>query len=105
MEQVVVTGAFPDLRVHDDGAIEADHIVGAGGLFGLNEFVVVLAHVLPPRFFDISFQFDAEGTVVPETIESAVDFAGLEKKSVGFAMRNEFVHQVFNCHGFFDVLW
>ena len=41
--------------------------------------------VVPPRFFDVPFKENAERTVVPEAVESAVDFGRLEQKASAFA--------------------
>ena len=49
----------------------------------------------PPSVFDIAFEQHAERTVVPEAIESAVDFGRLEQKASAFAQGNE----IFHLHG------
>ena len=92
MKQVVMAGAFPDLGVHDDRAVEARHFVGRGGPGRLDLLVMSEDHVAPPGLADIAFQFDAEGTVVPESLNAAVDFARLKQETSPFAQRNQFVH-------------
>ena len=75
VEQVIVTGAFPNLWMHDDGAIETDHLVGGGSPRGDIQLVVSCDHVTPPGLLDIAFQLDTEGTVIPKAVKSAVNFA------------------------------
>src|SRR5262245_23767825 len=69
-----VSARLPHLRVHDDGAIDADHgdflAVGSGGR--------VADHVVPPGVLDVLLQLDAERSVVPEPVDAAVDFARLK---------------------------
>ena len=93
MEQVVVSAAFPDLRVHDDRAIEPDHLKSAGSAAWLNQFVVASDHVRPPRFLEISFEFNPQRAVVPEPLDAAVDLAGLKEESTFFTERDDFVHR------------
>jgi hypothetical protein len=52
-------------------------------------------HIVPPSVFDIAFEEYAERTVVPKTVESAVDFGRLEQKASAFAQGNE----IFHLHG------
>ena len=74
VEEVVMPRAFPDLRMHDDRAVESDHaeLIGRAG----KKFLLVVArdHVVPPRVFDVSFEEDAQRTVVPEAVQPAVNF-------------------------------
>ena len=76
-----VAGGFPDFRVHDDGAVEADDVFAAldGGF--------------PPAFLDVALQFDAERAVVPEAVDASVDFRGLENKAAALAERGEGIHR------------
>ena len=92
MEQVVVARAFPNLRVHDDRAVEADHFISTGCTCGLDEFVVSLAHVAPPSVFDVSLELDAERPVVPEAVKPTVDLTGLKHESTSLAERHQFFH-------------
>ena len=84
-----MAGGFPDFGVHEDGGIDAFDIVA------------LLGHGLPPEVFEIAFEFDAVGTVVPATAETAVDFGRLKHKATPFAQGNDLFHSV-NClrHGF-----
>ena len=74
VKQVVVARAFPDLRVHDDRRLDADHVERTGGSFRRGVFVVRGHHVPPPGFPDIPFQLDTQRAVIPEALKSAVDF-------------------------------
>ncbi len=87
-EAADVAGGDPDFGVHDDGGVEADHVeevsVGAGaGAFD---------DVLPPGFLEVSFEIDAEGAVVPEAVDAAVDFGGGEDEAFAFAEGDDFFH-------------
>ena len=64
-----VAGGVPDLRRHEDGGIEADH-VGA-----------LVDEGTPPVVLDVASHFDAEGAVIVGGGEAAVDFAGLEDEA------------------------
>ena len=85
VEQVVVARTLPDLRVHDDGAVEADHFIGRRGAGRNLQFVVAGDHVAPPRLADVPLQLDAQGAVVPKALQAAVDLARLEQKAPPFA--------------------
>lgn len=78
-EFVGVAGRFPDHRVHQDRAIEADDVVSH------------LDDVLPPCLFYVVFEFDAEGAVVVAACQAAVDFAGLEYEAPSLAERYDIV--------------
>src|SRR5262245_6728636 len=92
VKQVIVAGAFPDLWMHDDGAVEADHLVRAGGAGRRAEFIVAGDHVAPPDLLDIALQLDAERAVVPEPVQPTVDLASLEEKPAPLAQRDDLVH-------------
>ena len=64
-----VAAGTPDLGVHEDGGVEADH-VAASPYEGL-----------PPVALDVVLELDAEGAVVPGAGESAVDLAALEEEA------------------------
>ena len=79
-----MTGAFPDLRVHQDGAVQAGHFVSFRGSIE-NGYIVMLGnHVGPPAILDVSFQLNPERTVIPASVHSAVDLAGLEYETASF---------------------
>ena len=76
---------LPDGGVHQYGAVDA-HVVRAFG-----------DELFPPRGFDVVFERDAEGTVIPGVCKSAVNFAAGENEPAVFAQRDEFIHREF-CH-------
>ncbi len=92
MEQVVVPGDLPDLRVHDDRAVQAHHFVGRRGAGGDNQLVVTGDHVPPPGLADVPLQFHAHRPVVPKALQSAVYLARLEEKSAPLAQGDQLVH-------------
>ena len=78
-----VAGGYPDLRVHEDGRIQAD-VVG-----------VFLHELLPPGLFDVVLELRAEGAVVPAVGKTAVDLApGVDKAPV-LAQGHELFHRLF----------
>ncbi len=80
-----VTGSHPSLRVHQDCAIHTN-IKWAF----LNKF-------LPPSFFNIVFQLNTNGAVIPCVRQATVNFrAGINKTSI-FCQCNYFFHS-FLCH-------
>jgi len=92
VEQVVVARALPDLRMHDDGAVQADHFVGFGGSGRGLELVVGGDHVAPPGLAYVPLELDAHRAVVPESLDAAVDLAGLKEEPAPLAQRDELVH-------------
>jgi len=82
-----VAGGFPDLGVHDDGRLDADDVVAAAD------------HVVPPAVADVLLQLDAEGAVVEEAVEAAIDLGGLEHEAAAFRERDEVVHGDFGGGG------
>ena len=83
-----VPARYPDLRVHDDRAVEADH----ADLLAVRARRRVADHVLPPGVLDVPLQLDAERAVVPEAVDAAVDFAGLEDEPHVLAELGELGH-------------
>lgn len=75
----------PGGGVHEDGGIESFDIVA------------LINHGAPPGFFDIAFEFDPDGSVIPGAAKSAVDLAALENDAAAFAERNDGIHG--NGHG------
>ena len=94
VEQIVMAGAFPDLRMHDDRAVQPGHLVGRRGPFlGDQQFVVSdVTMSLPPGFADVSLQLHPHRTVVPEAVQAAVNLARLKKKSASLAQRDQLLH-------------
>ena len=92
VKQIVMAGAFPDLRMHDDRSNRgrSSHRRRCAGERG--QVVVAGDHVAPPGFLDVALELDAQGAVIPEAVEAAVDFARLKQEAAPFAQRDEFVH-------------
>src|SRR5207302_5912538 len=80
--------SYPNILIHNNRAVEADHAdflaVRAGRRFA--------DHVLPPGVLDVLLQLDAEGAVVPEAVDAAVDFARLEDEAGVLAELGELGH-------------
>src|SRR5205823_4578628 len=72
-----MSARFPDLGIHDDRAIHADH----ADFLAIGSRRRVADHVLPPDFLDVALQFNPERTVVPESVDAAINLAGLEDES------------------------
>ena len=49
-------------------------------------------HVAPPGFLDVAFELDAERAVIPEAVQSAIDFARRKDEAAPFAQGDEFFH-------------
>ena len=76
-----VAGRLPDLRVHENAAVEPDHIAPA------------LHEGAPPELLDIVPQFSAERTEIPRVGESAIDIGAREHKSPALAQRYDLFHR------------
>ena len=81
-ETVHVTGCFPGTGMADDGGIQTDDVVS-----GFDHFV-------PPELFHCFFEHGAVGTVIPESVESAVNFRALKNEAAAFAKADHLFHQV-----------
>ena len=79
-EGVGVAGGDPHLGVHEDGGIQANHVVP------------VLDESLPPGVPDVALQLNAQRAVVVRGSEAAIDLAGLEYEAPALAQRHDFVH-------------
>ena len=77
-----MAGSFPDARMRDDRAVNADHIGAPADC------------VVPPCVTDVTFEFGAHRAVVPEAVDAAVDFAGLKNKAAPFAEGDDLVHEI-----------
>ena len=75
-----VTGRYPHVGIHQNRAVQADVIF------------VLLDEFLPPSFFDVVFEFCAEGTVIPSVGKTAVDFASAVYEASAFAESDQFIH-------------
>ena len=92
VEQIVMARTLPDLRVHDDRAIQPDHFVGRGGAGRDLQLVIRGDHVAPPGLADVPFQFHAQRTVVPKALQAAVDLARLEQEPPPLAQGHQLIH-------------
>ena len=81
-EGLGVTGGFPDGGIHNDGGVQPDYIVS------------LVDHRFPPLFFDIVFELDSQRAIVPEALQTSVDFGARVHKSPSFTQANDFVHKV-----------
>ena len=75
-----VAAGLPDAGVHDDGGLDADDVVAE------------LDQGAPPVALDVVLELDAEGAVVPEPAEAAVDLGGLEDEAAALAEGDERIH-------------
>src|SRR5262245_41904500 len=87
-EQIKVARALPNLRMHDDRRVETDHLIRRRSARRLHQLVVAGDHVAPPGLLDVALQLNAERAVVPEAVETAVDFARLKQKPTPTAQGN-----------------
>ena len=78
-ELVGVSGRLPHHRVHQNRAVQADHIVPH------------LNHGFPPGIADISLQFRSQRAVIVAGRQSAIDFAGLKDKSPPLTERHNII--------------
>ena len=92
VKEVEVARDLPDLRVHDDRAVEARHLVGRGSALDRREFVVAGDHVTPPAVLEIPLEGDTEGAVVPEAVQAAVDLTRLKDEAAPLRQRHDPVH-------------
>ena len=81
-EVVDVARSLPGRRVVDDRGIEADDVVAT------------VDEILPPGLLDVVLQLDAEGAVVEEAVEAAVDVGGREDEPAAFAQVDDGFHLV-----------
>ena len=81
-EPAQMTRCFPDLRMHEDRRVEADDIAA------------VRDHRTPPGLLDVALEFNAERTVIPATVETAVYFARLKDETPAFAKTDDGTHEI-----------
>lgn len=87
-----MSAGLPDGSTHEDGTVHADDIVAE------------LGHGPPPVRFEVAFEFGAEGTVIPSSVETAVDLGGLKDEASALAKSDNLFHTVISFHLFFWVL-
>ena len=91
-EQVVVPAALPNLRVHDDRRINPSHAINPRRTGEHIQVIVSQDHVLPPSVLDVTLELDAQGAIIPEAVQAAVDFARLKDEPPSLAQRNNLLH-------------
>ena len=64
-EPADVAARFPDLRIHQQRAVEPDHAERRRRPGRRRGFVVMRDHVVPPRLLQVALELDAERAVVP----------------------------------------
>ena len=76
-EALDVAGGLPDAGVHEDGGVQADHVVA------------LVDDGAPPGVLDVALELDAQGAVVPGGAEAAVDLGAGEDEAAAFAQRDD----------------
>ena len=92
VEEIEVAGALPDLRVHDDRAVEPGHLVGLRGAGRRGELIVAGDHVVPPGILEIPLQGHPKRPVIPKSVQAAVDLARLKDETAALGERHDLVH-------------
>ena len=87
-----MSAGLPDGSTHEDRTVHADDIVAE------------LGHGPPPVGFEVAFEFGAEGTVIPGSVEAAINLRGLENEASAFAKGDNLFHAVIGFHMFFWIL-
>jgi hypothetical protein len=82
VEAVDVARGPPDRGVHDDGAVEPDHVLAA------------VDHGAPPLVHHVPLELDPERAVVVGRLEPAVDLARGEDEAAPLAQRDDLLHQL-----------
>lgn len=75
-----MAAGLPDFRMHDDRSFQAHDIIAE------------LGHGAPPGFFDIALEFSAQWTVIPESVQAAVNLRGLKNETPAFAQGDNLLH-------------
>jgi hypothetical protein len=92
VEEIEVARTLPDLRVHDDRAIETGHLVGGGSPGERRQFVMAGHHVVPPAVLEIPLERHTEGAVIPEAVQAAVDLTRLKNEAAPLGERHDAIH-------------
>ena len=93
VEQIIVPGALPDLRMHDQSGFKSDHLKRGRRTGGLQQLIVSRHHIVVPNVTNVAFQFCTQRTVIPETVLPAVDLRVLKNESSAFAKGDDLVHR------------
>ena len=83
-----MSACLPDSGVHEDGRIDA------------HDVFVKQHHALPPIFLDVVLEFYTVLSVVIDGCQSIVDVTTWKDETVFFAMRYNFLKNVFLCHNY-----
>src|SRR3989344_711933 len=84
---IQVSARLPYFRIHQQGRINSDDIIA------------LIDKLVPPRIFNILFQFNAQWTIIPRIGQTAVYFRAREYKATALAEGNyffEFIVHLFN---------
>src|SRR4029079_750856 len=75
-----VAGCLENRRMREDRAVHSDYIIA------------LVHHDTPPVVLQITLKLDAERSVIPRAVESAVDFAGLKDEATPLTQADDFFH-------------
>ena len=90
-EACQVTGGNPGLRIHQNGTVDTDIILG------------LLYEFLPPGLFNVVFQLYTQVSVIPCIGKTAINLRTRIHKSSGFCQGNNRVHRIILCHKFYPL--
>ena len=76
-EAADVARGHPHLRVHEDPGVQPDDVVA------------LLDHAPPPGALDVVLELDAEGPVVPDGVDAAVDLGARVDEAAALAERHD----------------
>ena len=77
-----VSARLPDLRVHDDRRVDADHVLAA------------VDHEAPPLVHQVALELDAHRAVVVGRAQAAIDLRALEHEAPALAQGHDLLHQL-----------
>ena len=75
-----VAAGDPHLGVHEDGGVQAHHVVA------------LLHHGTPPEVLEVALEFHAQGAVVPGGVDTAVNLTALEDQPTALGQGENLVH-------------
>src|SRR5690606_24350140 len=78
----------PNLGVHDDGRVEADHVDD----LAVRPVAGSADDVVPPGVLEVALELHAQRAVIPEAIDAAVDFRRLPDEAAPPAQGDDVVH-------------
>ena len=88
IESANVARCFPDFWIHDDRAVDADDVNG----FAVWSGRIAAHNIFPPCVLEIALQLGAEGTVIPEAVDAAINFGTLKDESAAATESDNFIH-------------